>query len=70
MVSFTLVILLVTQLAAPVSPYVLIVERGAETLIGAIVGIVVPISAGHGGYENLDAGRGGSDPAEQRVVPG
>ncbi|MDR7166203.1 putative membrane protein YccC [Pseudarthrobacter oxydans] len=49
MVSFTPVILLVTQLAAPVSPYVLIVERGVETLIGAIVGIVVLISSGQDG---------------------
>ena len=41
MVSFTPVILLMTQLAAPADPYVLITERGAETLMGAVTGILV-----------------------------
>ena len=41
MVSFTPVILLMTQLAAPADPYVLITERAVETVVGAVVGIVV-----------------------------
>jgi hypothetical protein len=41
MVSFTPVILLTTQLAAPADPYVLITERGVETLVGAVTGILV-----------------------------
>jgi hypothetical protein len=41
MVSFTPVILLITQLAAPADPYVLITERGVETLVGAVIGILV-----------------------------
>ncbi|MBT8160491.1 FUSC family protein [Arthrobacter sp. GN70] len=43
MVFFTPVILLMTQMAAPASPAVLIVERGAETFIGAVVGIAVAV---------------------------
>jgi len=41
MVSFTPVVLLMTQLAAPADPYVLITERGVETVVGAVIGIVV-----------------------------
>ncbi|WP_028270619.1 MULTISPECIES: FUSC family protein [Arthrobacter] len=41
MVSFTPVILLMTQLAAPADPYVLITERAVETVVGAVVGILV-----------------------------
>lgn len=59
MVSFTPVILLVTQLATPVHPYVLIFERGVETLVGAIVGMTVLIFSGHDGHERrLQAGEG------------
>ena len=43
MVSFTPVILLMTQLAAPADPYVLVSERAAETLVGACTGIAVVI---------------------------
>jgi uncharacterized membrane protein YccC len=43
MVSFTPVILLMTQLAAPDDPYILIAERGVETLVGALVGILVVV---------------------------
>ncbi|MBT2531001.1 FUSC family protein [Arthrobacter sp. ISL-48] len=43
MVSFTPVILLMTQLAAPIEPAVLILERGVETLVGALVGILVVV---------------------------
>ncbi|TNB76394.1 FUSC family protein [Arthrobacter sp. BB-1] len=43
MVSFTPVILLMTQLAAPADPLVLILERGVETLVGALVGIGVVV---------------------------
>lgn len=43
MVSFTPVILLTTQLAAPDDPYILIAERGAETLVGAVIGILVVV---------------------------
>jgi hypothetical protein len=44
MVSFTPVILLMTQLAAPTDPAVLILERGVETLVGAVVGILVAVA--------------------------
>ncbi len=44
MVSFTPVILLMTQLAAPIEPSVLILERGVETLVGALVGILVVVA--------------------------
>jgi hypothetical protein len=44
MVSFTPVILLMTQLAAPTDPTVLIVERGVETFVGAVVGILVAVA--------------------------
>ncbi|MEN8583362.1 FUSC family protein [Burkholderia sp. RS01] len=43
MVSFTPVILLMTQLAAPADPYVLIAERGVETVVGAVIGILVVV---------------------------
>ncbi|CAI3791230.1 FUSC family protein [Pseudarthrobacter sp. MM222] len=43
MVSFTPVILLMTQLAAPADPYVLVSERAVETLVGACTGIAVVI---------------------------
>jgi uncharacterized membrane protein YccC len=43
MVSFTPVILLMTQLAAPDDPYVLIAERGVETAVGAVTGILVVV---------------------------
>jgi uncharacterized membrane protein YccC len=43
MVSFTPVILLMTQLAAPIDPAVLILERGVETFVGAVVGILVAV---------------------------
>ena len=41
MVSFTPVILLIGQLAAPADPGVLIAERAVETAVGAAVGILV-----------------------------
>jgi uncharacterized membrane protein YccC len=44
MVSFTPVILLVAQLAAPIDPTVLILERGVETFVGAVVGILVVVA--------------------------
>jgi hypothetical protein len=44
MVSFTPVILLVAQLAAPIDPTLLILERGVETLVGAVVGILVVVA--------------------------
>jgi len=43
MVSFTPVILLVGQLAAPADPGVLVTERAVETLVGAAVGIAVVV---------------------------
>ncbi|WP_427135737.1 FUSC family protein [Pseudarthrobacter sp. S9] len=43
MVSFTPVILLMTQLAAPADPGVLVTERAVETLVGAGVGILVVV---------------------------
>ncbi|WP_426765359.1 FUSC family protein [Pseudarthrobacter sp. 1G09] len=44
MVSFTPVILLMTQLAAPADPGVLILERAIETLVGALMGIAVVVA--------------------------
>jgi len=44
MVSFTPVILLMTQLAAPIDPSVLILERAVETLVGALIGILVVLA--------------------------
>ncbi|MCX6498613.1 MAG: FUSC family protein [Arthrobacter sp.] len=43
MVSFTPVILLMTQLAFPADPRVLVTERAVETLIGACTGIAVVV---------------------------
>ena len=43
MVSFTPVILLIGQLAAPADPGVLVTERAVETLVGAAVGIAVVV---------------------------
>ena len=43
MVSFTPVILLLGQLAAPADPGVLVTERAVETLVGAAVGIAVVV---------------------------
>ena len=43
MVSFTPVILLIGQLAAPADPGVLVTERAVETLVGAAVGILVVV---------------------------
>jgi hypothetical protein len=43
MVSFTPVILLMTQLAAPADPSLLVTERAIETLLGAAVGIAVVV---------------------------
>ncbi|MCU1434908.1 MAG: hypothetical protein JWR71_1633 [Pseudarthrobacter sp.] len=48
MVSFTPVILLMTQLAAPMDPSVLILERGVETFVGALVGILVVVAVRQG----------------------
>ena len=43
MVSFTPVVLLMTQLAAPADPQVLVTERAVETLLGASIGILVVV---------------------------
>ena len=43
MVSFTPVILLMTQLAVPANPRFLVAERAVETLIGAVTGIAVVV---------------------------
>ncbi|MBX7443928.1 MULTISPECIES: FUSC family protein [unclassified Arthrobacter] len=49
MVSFTPVILLITQLAAPADPQVLILERAVETLVGALTGILVVVAVRRAG---------------------
>jgi hypothetical protein len=49
MVSFTPVILLMTQLASPIDPAILILERGVETLVGALVGILVVVAVRRSG---------------------
>ncbi|MDR6437585.1 putative membrane protein YccC [Paenarthrobacter nicotinovorans] len=43
MVFFTPVILLIAQLAAPMDPGVLVMERAIETFVGAVVGIAVAV---------------------------
>lgn len=43
MVFFTPVILLMTQLAAPADPGVLVLERAVETFVGAVIGIAVAV---------------------------
>jgi uncharacterized membrane protein YccC len=60
MVSFTPVILLISQLAAPIDPAVLILERGVETLVGALVGILVVVAVRRSGSRGPAAllGRG------------
>jgi hypothetical protein len=55
MVSFTPVILLMTQLAAPIDPAVLILERGVETLVGALVGIAVVVAVRRAGSRTVAA---------------
>lgn len=43
MVFFTPVVLLIAQLAAPMDPGVLVMERAIETFVGAVVGIAVAV---------------------------
>ena len=43
MVFFTPVILLIAQLAAPMDPGVLVLERAVETFVGAVIGIAVAV---------------------------
>lgn len=43
MVFFTPVILLIAQLAAPMDPGVLVLERAVETFVGAVIGIGVAV---------------------------
>ncbi|WP_457947853.1 FUSC family protein [Pseudarthrobacter sp. alpha12b] len=49
MVWFTPVILLITQLASPIEPRVLILERAVETLVGALLGILVVVAVRRSG---------------------
>ncbi|MEV4989305.1 FUSC family protein [Pseudarthrobacter sp. LMD1-1-1.1] len=49
MVWFTPVILLITQLASPTEPRVLILERAVETLVGALLGILVVLAVRRSG---------------------
>ncbi|MFJ6077515.1 FUSC family protein [Pseudarthrobacter sp. NPDC092419] len=49
MVSFTPVMLLISQLSAPIDPGVLILERGVETLVGALMGIAVVVAVRRSG---------------------
>lgn len=60
MVSFTPVILLITQLAAPTEPGLLILERAVETLVGALSGILVVVAVRRAGTRTLASllGRG------------
>ncbi len=43
MVFFTPVVLLIAQLASPMDPGVLVLERAVETFVGAVVGIAVAV---------------------------
>ena len=49
MVSFTPVIVLATQLAAPADPYALISERAIETVVGATIGVIILVASRRGG---------------------
>ncbi|MFJ5861875.1 hypothetical protein ACIQCM_10670 [Pseudarthrobacter sp. NPDC092439] len=49
MVSFTPVMLLISQLSAFINPGVLILERGVETLVGALVGIAAVVAVRRSG---------------------
>ncbi|MGN7202514.1 FUSC family protein [Arthrobacter sp. SAFR-044] len=49
MVWFTPVILLMTQLASPIEPGILITERAVETLVGAALGILVVVAVRRSG---------------------
>ena len=60
MVSFTPVMLLVSQLSAPIDPGVLIVERGVETLVGALMGIAVVVAVRRSGSRTFTGLLGGS----------
>ncbi|MDQ0798678.1 FUSC family protein [Arthrobacter sp. SLBN-112] len=53
MVWFTPVILLMTQLASPVEPGVLILERAVETLVGALLGILVVVAVRRSGSRTM-----------------
>lgn len=53
MVSFTPVMLLISQLSAPIDPGLLILERGVETLVGALVGIAVVVAVRRSGSRTL-----------------
>jgi hypothetical protein len=53
MVSFTPVILLITQFAAPIDPGLLILERAVETLVGALAGILVVVAVRRAGTRTL-----------------
>jgi uncharacterized membrane protein YccC len=44
MAWFTPVILLMTQLASPAEPRILILDRAVETLVGALMGILVVVA--------------------------
>ena len=65
MVWFTPVILLMTQLASPIEPRVLILERAVETLVGALLGILVVVTVRRPGSRSghtLPGPNGGSAP--------
>lgn len=61
MVWFTPVILLMTQLASPAEPGVLILERAVETLVGALLGILVVVAVRRSGPQ---AGTGFEGPVQ------
>ena len=43
MVFFTPVVLLIAQLASPMDPGVLVMERAVETFVGAVIGLAVAV---------------------------
>ncbi|WP_285242042.1 FUSC family protein [Pseudarthrobacter sp. fls2-241-R2A-127] len=59
MVWFTPVILLMTQLASPTEPRVLILERAVETLVGALLGILVVLAVRRPGARTRPAALAG-----------
>jgi uncharacterized membrane protein YccC len=66
MVWFTPVILLMTQLASPAEPRVLILERAVETLVGALLGILVVVAVRRPGSRRRTAFTG--LPAERQAL--
>lgn len=60
MVFFTPVVLLIAQLASPMDPGVLVMERAVETFVGAVIGIAVAVLVRAPGVADPRAARAGA----------